>query len=56
MMSKIIAENREMTLSEALSDQLIRQMMRADGVDPCDLAAMLGEVARELRARRDNVA
>jgi hypothetical protein len=42
---------REMTLNEALSDPLIRQVMIADGIDPRVLAGKLNEVARALEAR-----
>ena len=39
---------REMSLSDALSDPLIRAVMAADRVDPARLAAELGETARRL--------
>jgi hypothetical protein len=37
-----------MSLSEALSDPLIRTVMAADQVDPDELAAELAETARRL--------
>jgi hypothetical protein len=39
----------EPSLSEALSDPVIRAVMKADGVDPAALAADLQRVARNLR-------
>ena len=39
---------RDITLSEALADPLIRAVMAADRVDPARLAAELGETARGL--------
>ncbi len=36
---------REPDLAEALSDPVIRAVMRADSVDPCELAALLRQVA-----------
>ena len=38
----------EMSLSEALSDPLIRTVMAADRVDPDELAVELAETARHL--------
>jgi hypothetical protein len=38
----------EMSLTEALSDPLIRTVMAADQVDPDELAAELAETARHL--------
>jgi hypothetical protein len=37
---------REPTLEEILSDSIIKAVMKADGVDPQQLAAMLKEVGR----------
>jgi hypothetical protein len=39
---------QEMSLSEALSDPLIRTVMAADQVDPDELAVELAETARHL--------
>jgi len=41
---------REPTLDEMLSDSIVEALMRADAVDPDELGAMLGRVARALRA------
>jgi hypothetical protein len=41
---------REPTLEEMLSDPIVEAMMRADAVDPDELDAMLGRIARTLRA------
>ena len=41
---------REPTLDEILSDSIVEAVMRADAVDPDELGAMLGRVARALRA------
>ena len=38
----------EMSLTEALSDPLIRTVMAADRVDPDELAVELAETARHL--------
>jgi len=40
----------DLTLSEALSDPLIRAVMKADGVNVQELGAMLRGVADNLRA------
>jgi hypothetical protein len=45
-----------MSLSEALSDPLIRAVMTADRVDPDRLASELRETARNLKRTRSNVA
>jgi hypothetical protein len=37
---------REPTLEDILSDSIIKAVMKADGVDPQQLAAMLKEVGR----------
>jgi hypothetical protein len=39
----------EPTLEDILSDSIIRAVMKADGVDPHQLAAMLKEVGRKWR-------
>jgi hypothetical protein len=39
----------EPSLSEALSDPVIRAVMKADGVDPAALTADLQRIARNLR-------
>ena len=41
---------REPTLEEMLSDSIVEAVMRADAVDPDELDAMLGRIARTLRA------
>lgn len=41
---------REPTLQELLSDSIVEAVMKADAVDPAQLAAMLAGVARALRA------
>lgn len=41
---------REPTLNEILSDSIVEAVMRADAVDPDELGAMLGQIARTLRA------
>jgi len=46
----------DMSLSEALSDPLIRAVMAADGVNPRKLAAELAETAKRLGRIRNNVA
>jgi hypothetical protein len=46
--ARIGAGCRDITLSEALADPLIRAVMAADRVDPARLAAELGETARRL--------
>jgi hypothetical protein len=47
--------DREPTLSEMLSDPIIRTVMEVDGVNPDELEAMLRRVAHRLRiARRGN--
>ena len=39
------------TLAEALSDPIVRALMRADGVDPRELEASLTDMARQVRRR-----
>jgi hypothetical protein len=46
--ARIGAGCRDMSLSEALADPLIRAVMAADRVDPARLATELGETARRL--------
>ncbi len=41
---------REPTLDEILSDSIVEAVMQADAVDPDELGAMLGQIARTLRA------
>ena len=41
---------REPTLDEILSDSIVAAVMQADAVDPDQLGAMLGQIARMLRA------
>jgi hypothetical protein len=43
---------QELTLSNALSDPLIRSLMAADKVDPAKLEAMLTKIARGDSAKR----
>ena len=48
---------RDLSLSEALADPLVRAVMAADGVDPRKLAAELQAVAAQLnRFDRSHVA
>ncbi len=42
----------EPTLEEMLSDPLVMTVMRADGVDPAKLRAMLHGLTHKLRARQ----
>ena len=39
---------QELTLDNALSDPLVRTMMKADGVDPRELNAMLRDIVATL--------
>jgi len=41
----------ELSLSDMLSDPIVRDLMAADGVDPDELRAMLRAIAQSLRAR-----
>ena len=41
--------HRELTLSGLLSDPLVRAVMEADSVNPCELEEMLRRVAQGLR-------
>jgi hypothetical protein len=45
----------EPTLEEALSDDLVQAMMKADHVDPAWLRALLASVARKRRLDRPTV-
>jgi hypothetical protein len=45
----------EPTLENILSDPIIKAVMKADGVDPHQLAAMLKEVGRKLAGARARV-
>jgi hypothetical protein len=47
---------REMTLTDALSDPLIRTVMAADGVDPRELAAVLHAMAGKLERSASQIA
>jgi hypothetical protein len=39
---------QELTLNNALSDPLVRTMMKADGVDPQELSTMLRDIVATL--------
>jgi len=39
---------QELTLSNALTDPLVRTIMKADGVDPQELSAMLRDIVATL--------
>ena len=52
----ISAGFRDMSLTEALADPLIRAVMAADGVDPTRLAHELAETARLVGRSMNNVA
>jgi hypothetical protein len=41
---------REPTLEEILSDSIVEAVMQADAVDPEELGAMLGKIARAARS------
>lgn len=47
---------REMTLTETLSDPLMRTVMAADGVDPRELAAILHTMAGNLERASSRIA
>jgi hypothetical protein len=47
---------RDMTLTDALSDPLIRTVMAADGVDPRELAAILHTIAGKLERSSSHIA
>ena len=42
---------RELTFPNILSDSLVRTVMAADGIDPREFSAMLGDIARKLETR-----
>ena len=44
---------QELTLSDAMTDPMIRGLMKADGVDPRELETSLREMARLLQRRAD---
>jgi hypothetical protein len=44
-------QRQELTLTNALSDPLVRTVMAADGVDPRKLSAMLREIGSTLDRR-----
>jgi len=46
----------ELTLEDILSDSIIEAVMKADGVDPHQLAAMLKELGRRWAGERSSVA
>jgi len=46
----------ELTLEDILSDSIIEAVMKADGVDPHQLAAMLKELGRRWAGERPSVA
>jgi hypothetical protein len=41
-------DRQELTLDNALSDPMVRTMMKADGVDPQELSAMLRDIVATL--------
>jgi hypothetical protein len=45
--------DRDPTLQEILSDPIFVDLMQADNVDPCELEAMLKEVAAVSRSVRE---
>jgi hypothetical protein len=45
---------QELTLSDAMTDPMIRGLMKADGVDPRELETSLREMARLLQRRKDD--
>jgi hypothetical protein len=44
---------REPTITEILSDSIVRSLMRADGVDPNELEAMLRRMATAIGTTQD---
>ncbi|HVY58544.1 MAG TPA: hypothetical protein VHA77_11895 [Xanthobacteraceae bacterium] len=42
---------RELRLANILADPLVRAVMAADGIDPRQFAAMLGDIASKLESR-----
>jgi hypothetical protein len=43
---------REPTITEMLSDPIVKAVMQADGIDPAALEAELQSLAQEISARR----
>ncbi len=50
----MISHIAEVSLSEALSDPIVRSLMAADRVDPTELEACLDKLATKLKRRRAN--
>jgi hypothetical protein len=48
----MIWRQREPTLKEILSDPIVTALMRADGVDPLELEAMLTHINRKSKSPR----
>jgi hypothetical protein len=48
----MICRQRELTLKEILSDPIVTALMRADGVDPLELEAMLTRINRKSKSPR----
>ena len=48
----MIWRQREPTLKEILSDPIVTALMRADGVDPLELEAMLTQINRKSKSSR----
>jgi len=48
----MIWRQREPTLKEILSDPIVTALMRADGVDPLELEAMLTRINRKSKSPR----
>ena len=48
----MIWRQREPTLKEILSDPIVTALMRADGVDPLELEAMLTRINRKSKPPR----
>jgi hypothetical protein len=48
----MICRQREPTLKEILSDPIVTALMRADGVDPLELEAMLTRINRKSKSPR----
>jgi hypothetical protein len=44
---------REPTITEILSDSIVRSLMRADGVDPNELEAMLRRMSTAIGTAQD---
>jgi hypothetical protein len=44
---------RDPTITEILSDSIVRSLMRADGVDPNELEAMLRRMATAIGTAQD---